>query len=355
MKVDKHEKLHFLVPGSLDNRTGGTIYDKRIIEGLEKLGIRPHVHEVLGNFPHPDNETIDGIRSMMERTPDNSKVIIDGLILGVIPEILRSERGRLKFVGLIHHPLCDETGLNDEEITTLLEKESNALGSVLALIVTSRFTAHRIKQLEMVQNDHLIHVVEPGVDAASLSPEHVPGKSFSFSSVGAVTKRKAHQDLLSAIAPLKDMDWTLTCIGKLDQDKEYADKTLKMTEDLDLSSRVHFTGELSEEKLEHILKNTDVLVHPSRYEGYGMVVMEAIARGIPVISSSGGALKYTVPKGSGILFEPGDEKHLKDVLFSILKDDLLYYKIRRGAVEAREGIRTWDLAAVEFKRALEGI
>lgn len=353
MKNERLLKLHFLVPGSIKNRTGGTIYDRRIIEGLEKLGINVKLHEVSGNFPYPDVEEVDSLSSLLEKIPDNSLAIIDGLILGVIPKIIKPHSGRLKIIALIHHPLCDETGFDDRERIRLLERESRSLKSVSSIMVTSIFTSERMRELELVEENHRITVVEPGADPSPLSPEHVPGETLKLISIGAVTKRKSHQDLLSALSTLKELDWNLICMGSLDQDREYAEETLKMVEKSGLSDRVIFTGEVSEQKLKDIIQNAHLLVHPSRYEGYGMVITEAISRGIPVLSSSGGALKFTLPEGAGILHEPGNVQSLNKALSSILKDEVLYSIIRKGAERAREEIRTWDQAAAEFKIALE--
>ena len=108
----KTKQLHVVVPGAINQRTGGYLYDSRIVDGLRRLEWSVVVHELSGIFPGPDREARDTLTRVLEDLPDHSFVVIDGLAMGGLPEPLQLHRTRLTLVGLVHHPLADETGLD---------------------------------------------------------------------------------------------------------------------------------------------------------------------------------------------------------------------------------------------------
>ena len=89
---------------------------------------------------------------------------------------------------------------------------------------------------------------------------------------------------------------------------------------------------------------SDVLVLPTFYEGYGMAVAEALARGIPVVSTRTGAIPDLVGTEAGVLVPPGDEAALAEALRSVIDDPLLRARLQAGAREARSRLR--DLGAL---------
>src|SRR4029079_14446592 len=77
--------------------------------------------------------------------------------------------------------------------------------------------------------------------------------------------------------------------------------------DAGLGERIEITGPLDEKQLAEQYASADAFVIASLYEGYGMVLAEAMARGLPVVCTTGGAAPETVPDGAGIKVPPGDE------------------------------------------------
>ena len=99
-----------MVPGSIDQRTGGYVYDARIVRGLRELGWRVAVHSLSGLFPEADSEAHAQMTSTLAALPAGARVVIDGLAMGGVPESVRVEHARLRIVSLVHHPLADENG-----------------------------------------------------------------------------------------------------------------------------------------------------------------------------------------------------------------------------------------------------
>jgi glycogen(starch) synthase len=104
--------------------------------------------------------------------------------------------------------------------------------------------------------------------------------------------------------------------------------------------RIHFTGWLSASQLARWYRSADVLVVPSRYEPFGMVILEGMIHGLPIIASNVGGPAEILDHGrTGLLFPPRDVAALAEQLIAILRDRELRQRIgRAGAAEAR---RSW--------------
>jgi len=98
-----------------------------------------------------------------------------------------------------------------------------------------------------------------------------------------------------------------------------------------------------------------VFVLASRFEGYGMAYAEAIARGLPVIGTSAGAIPETVPPGTGIIVKPDDSPALADALRKIIEDPTERLRLRSAAGAAGARLPTWQDSAKIFSRAIETV
>ncbi|MGH7260638.1 MAG: glycosyltransferase [Nitrospiraceae bacterium] len=116
--------------------------------------------------------------------------------------------------------------------------------------------------------------------------------------------------------------------------------------------RVHFTGWLSPDALARWYREADVLVVPSRYEPFGMVVLERMLYGLPIAAADvGGPAKIPEHEHTGLLFPPRDAGALADTLIRLVKTPLL--RQRLGQAAAREVRRMWLYSrVVERMRAV---
>ena len=159
--------LVLLVPGRVDTLTGGYAYDRQMVDGLRRRGWSVVVRELDGSFPQPTAAARSDAVRALAAMPDASTVLIDGLAPGVMPDETWREARRLRVVGLVHHPLAAETGLEPHIVRRLEESERRALAAVHQVIVTSRATAAALDRYGVAANR--IAVVEPGTERAPLS------------------------------------------------------------------------------------------------------------------------------------------------------------------------------------------
>lgn len=106
----------------------------------------------------------------------------------------------------------------------------------------------------------------------------------------------------------------------------------KLTKKLNLEKNVLFMGEVSRLKIPGLLANSGILILPSRREGFGVVLIEAMAAGVPVIGSNTGGITDIIQDGySGLKFPKGDYEKLSSLIYLLLADKELYRKLSLNA------------------------
>ena len=355
--------LHFFVPGALDQRTGGYLYDARMVRGLEALAWQVVVHELPGRWPEPESADLEAFDSQLTALAPGSLVLIDGLAGGAHPELFERHMPRLRIVALVHHPLGDETGVSEADRERLLALEMRGLAAAAGTIVTSPFTARRLEGLRA--DPARVRVVIPGTEPAhqavsTLEPTRDFGSpgwprtegAVRLLSVGSVTPRKGHDLLVEALADVADRPWHCIVAGSLERAPEFVRQVQHRVEHLALGARIDFTGELDDAALTALLESADVFVLPSWYEGYGMALTEALQHGLPVISTTGGAIADTVPVAAGRLVTPGDGKALSAALAEVLDSPGTRQAMADAARKHAAALPDWSQQAAQFARAL---
>lgn len=343
------ETLYFLIPGDIDTLTGGYRYDKRIVQGLRALGRTVELISLAGNYPWPDASELSAAQACLAELPDGALALIDGLASGVMQKPLASQAGRLRLVSLVHHPLALETGLSAQQAEELRASERAALQYMERIITTSDTTALSLRDYGVAAEQ--ISTICPGTDRAPLASGSTDG-TFHLLCVATLTRRKGHAVLLDALAMLQDLPWTLTCAGSDTRDAETAQSLFRQADSLALQSRIHFTGEVDEDRLQQCYHEAELFVLASHHEGYGMVLDEAIARGLPIVASNAGAMAATVPVGAGLLCPPADPLSLATALRQFMEDSDTRDALQTAARQARDDLRSWQQAATEFDEAL---
>jgi glycosyltransferase involved in cell wall biosynthesis len=342
-------KLDLVVPGELVTRTGGYIYDRRIVEGMSARGWRITVHALDMSFPLPTPCALHEAQRALMRIPSGRRVVLDGLALGGMPALIETEADRLRLIALIHHPLALETGLETDTVLRLREAEKRALDATYRVITTSATTAHNLA-LYGVPLERL-SVVNPGTDPAPLAAGS-GSDSLHLLCVAALIPRKGHALLIEALNRLRNKAWRLSCVGSATRDPVTALALRLQIAALGLSDRITLTGELDDDVLADCYHRADAFVLASHHEGYGMAYAEALARGLPVVGTRAGAIPETVPSSAGLLVAPGDVGALAEALHLLLVDHELRARLRAGARVARNRLPSWEQACAGFAAAL---
>ena len=86
----------FLVPGPINSRTGGSIYDRRMVESLRRRGWDIRVVELEAGFPQPAAAAVADAAAGLAALPDGTLAVMDGLALSALPDLIAREAARLR-------------------------------------------------------------------------------------------------------------------------------------------------------------------------------------------------------------------------------------------------------------------
>ncbi len=332
--------MQFVVPGSLCEVTGGYHYDRRLLEGLQSLGWRITIRTLDAGFPFPTREALDAAAAVFAAFSDGDLVLIDGLALGAMPEVVAAHATRLRLVGLVHHPLAFESGLAADVAERLRRSEQAALRSMRHVIVTSAFTREGLVSYEVARA--CISVVEPGTYAAPLAKgSH---DSCNILCVANLIPRKGHDVLIEALSALRHLPWRLTCVGSTKRSPATAAALGRQIDATGLGAHVRLLGELDGAALERCFIAADLFVLPTRHEGFGMVVAEALAHGLPVLATKTGAIPDLVLPDAGLIVPPDDPEALRQALSYLLTEQDALARLARGARAVRDRLPRWAQA-----------
>ncbi|MYS28809.1 glycosyltransferase, partial [Streptomyces sp. SID7804] len=303
--------VHFVMPGAVDDPSapsGGNAYDRRLCLDLPGFGWQVHRHPVPGAWPRPDTGARTELARTLRELPDGAAVLLDGLVACGVPDIVVPEAERLRMAVLVHLPLGDETGLDPAVATELDARERAVLRAVPAVVATSDWAARRLVAHHGLAPER-VHAAAPGADIAPLAPG-TDGVSRLLC-VAAVTPRKGQHRLVEALASVADLPWSCALVGSLGQDPGYVARLRDLIRDHGLRDRLELAGPRTGAALDAHFADADLMVLTSYAETYGMVVTEALARGIPVLATDVGGLPEAVgraPDGGmpGILVPPDD-------------------------------------------------
>jgi len=337
-----------VVPEGIDDPTrpsGGNTYDRRVRSGLSAVGWEVQVHEVPGQWPRSDASSDAALARVLTGLPDGAVVLVDGLVASPSADVLVPAAARLRLVALVHMPLGQHAANGARE------RERAVLRAAAAVVTTSRWAAHVVSSLYALPPDR-VHVAEPGADVGELAPGTATGGTLL--SVAAVTPVKGHDVLVDALALLPELPWSCLCVGSLARDVRFAGSIRRRIRKRGLDGRVRFSGPQTGTNLSCSYGSADVLVLPSRSETYGMVVTEALARGLPVIATAVGGVPEALGYGAGGtrpgLLVPPDDMALR----AVVTDRTVRARLAEGARAARSRLRSWDDAAALMARTIEG-
>jgi glycosyltransferase involved in cell wall biosynthesis len=345
-------RLAFVVPGDLATATGGYRYDRRIIHELRQLGWKVNVLDIGYGFPFPSpNQRATALATLSE-VPDGCPIVIDGLAFGALPEA-GTLRPRKPLIALVHQPLALESGLDAAQADLFRKSERAALAATVHVVVTSETTAEIVITDYGVPPNH-VSVVRPGNDPvpqASGSCDNI----IRLLSVGSVVPGKGYDLLIAALAMLADMPWRLTIAGDRTRNPAAAAQLDADIEAFGLGDRIEVLGAVPPDRIIELSLASDLFVLASRFESYGMALAEAIAHGLPVVSTTAGAIRDTVPAAASVLVPPDDADALAGALRRLIGDASERQRLATNARAAAAQLPTWQESAQKFAGAIETV
>ena len=341
----------FAVPGNITLPTGGYAYARKIFELLPDYGVNVKRIELSQTFPHPDNATIAATSHIFAQLPPTMPILVDGLAYGAMPPMLVDQIAS-PITALVHHPLAYETGVVEADKRRFIAFETHALKKAAKVIANSQPTARLLMREYGVLADKLT-VAQPGTEAAPRATGS--GSPYELLAIGAVIPRKGYTVLIDALSQMTCRDWRLTIVGATSHNPIYTNKVHEAIAQAGLYRQVELTGAISDHDLQVRFSKADVFVMPSLFEGYGMVLSEAVARGLPIVCSTGGAMAETVSDDIAIKVPPGDVQALAKALDIILIDGALRKKLSDASWAEARRLPSWNGCASVISNVLKSL
>jgi glycosyltransferase involved in cell wall biosynthesis len=319
-------KIGLMVYEPLKDQSGGYLYDRKIVEYLKDRRYEVLVY----TFPFEISRVIkDDVELLIEDKLCHEDLLEFNLHL--------KRAFPIPVIALVHYLEYLEPGSKKEKTK---EKEKEFLKTCDAVIVNSAGTSNEVRKLKV---ELLTLIAYPGCDHFALPSEFkrkVPQKFLELLSVGNLIPSKGFHLLLDALGGLSDYPWELRIVGNETVDVRYIELLRKKARKF--GNRVQFLGQVSPKELSEIYLDSDLFILPSYFEGYGMVVAEAVLHFLPVIASRVGGIPEIIQNGrEGILIPPGDKSALKQALQDFLEHHERLEPFIEACARRRSSLPTW--------------
>ena len=337
-------EIVFVVPGRLDQLTGGYLFERHIVEGLRARGRMVQVIELSARDPTADDAMIAAI-------PDGTGTVVDGLALTTLGEVVAAQAHRLRVVAFVHGPLAQETDLPLAAAQRAARHEAGLLSRVRGILCPSRKTAAAVAGYGV--SSERIAFVSPGTAKPKRPSRLRRGPVRALLCVANVVPRKGHELLVEAMAQIVDLDWSLVCIGSLERDLATALRVRRKIRAAGLDRRITLAGERPPQAVERAYREADAFVLPSFHEGYGMVYAEAMVHGLPVIATTAGAIPETVPQQAGLLVPPGNAPALARAVRRVIAQPAFGARLAAGSRAKGALLPSWSQATAAWEAAFD--
>ncbi len=202
-----------------------------------------------------------------------------------------------------------------------------------------------------------ISIVPCGVDLGRFSPDGPVARRrlpHRLVAVGRLVPRKGFDIAITALAQLPETELVIAGgpeRGRLSQDPEAA-RLRQLAEKLGVGDRVRWPGQVSREDMPALLRSADAVVCTPWYEPFGIVPLEAMACGVPVVASAVGGLTDTVVDGvTGLLVRPHQPKELASRARRLIDDPALCHAYGTAGHDRAVARYSWDRVAADTLRA----
>lgn len=340
----------FAIPGDLQTRTGGYVYERRLLESLNQIGLPVRHVPLITSWPHPTPQAERDLARQLATLPPGLPLILDGLVFGAMETALLAAQPR-PVIAMLHHPLGLEAGLPPDRARALIARETANLRHAAHVVVPSAHTRD-ILVADFEVPPGRISVALPGFDRPQAGPPVVRDDPPLILSVGIICTRKGHDVLLDALARVAHLDWQAAIVG-LTHEESVRQSLLAQRARLDLDGRVRLTGVVSPEDLDRMYRAATLFALATRYEGYGMALSEAQLHGLPILSCAVGAVPQTLPPGAAILTAPDDPDAFAQGLADILTDPQLRDRLATESRRRGRMLPEWTDTAQVMRAALD--
>lgn len=333
--------------------TGGFVYNTRLMQELALRGWEVAPLDLPPGFPRPDAGARARSAALLAALPDGALAVADQICFSPLSDALVREAARLRLVMIFHHPIAMEEGLAAGARARFMADERAALAACGLVIVSSQTTAGTLSTDYGVPAERIV-VAPPGIERSAVAAPPASAVPLLLS-VGAVIPRKGYHVMVEALAGLVHVPWTLSIVGDLDRVPDYAVELQAIIRDAGLDERVCLEGSLPRTDLDARWQSAHVYVAASLHEGYGMAVAEAIARGLPTVTTGADAVRGWLDPMAALIVPERAPEALRAALARVLAEPALRAELRAAALRQATRLPNWADSAQLVHARLAGL
>ena len=265
----------------------------------------------------------------------------------------------------IHHPITKDHKLEIENASSWKERLSSKrwhnflpmqkrVAPKLRNIICVSQPSKEDVISEFKVDEERITVIPNGIDIETFKPS-LKSKPFEYNIVTTASSDIPLKGLRNLILALPRVikefpNTSLTVIGKSPKKS----KLYKLIDDLDLEDRISFRSGIDEEEIVDIYHNSDIAVIPSLYEGFGFGAGEAMACGVPLISTDSGGLKQVIGD-SALKIKPGSVVEIEEGISKLFHNEAIRKDLIKKGRKRMEEYFDWKIAAKSYVNLFEGL
>jgi glycosyltransferase involved in cell wall biosynthesis len=349
--------IGLVIYGSLDTMSGGYLYDRKLAAYLREQG------DTLEVISLPWRSYLSHLTDNLRfRLPYNLDLLIEDELNHPSLLAANAQPHSYPILSLVHNLHSSEKRAAWQN-TFFRAVEKRYLQSVDGFIFNSLTTRDAVQALaggdRKASNwDKPYVIATPGGDRlGTLTPEQIRARTrepgpLRLLFLANVTPLKGIHVLLEALR-LVTSDFRLDVIGSLTVDPPYAREMQQKVIAQGLRSKILFHGILDGEALAQKLRESQVLVIPSFYEGFGISFLEGMAFGLPAIGTTAGAIPQLISNGeNGFLIDPGDSGKLAQTIQELASNREYLDRLSLAALQRFQSQPTWAESAESVRSYL---
>ena len=338
--------------------TGGTKINNQVLDVLKSM---PDVKVVLKNkqisvkkeHKKTSRKTPFFIKTIVynffylryrEEAKNKDYIFTDSRLFARLPLLLlalKTTNSKTKFI-ITHHHFCflEQQSLLKNKIYKFLE--INFLKQADRILVFSDYTYNLALQNRIPKDKINLNVL--GFEKGSANNNELTNDTKELLYIGTIEERKGLIYLLKAINSIPidiKSKIKVNIVGNYDSESNYYNDLLSYIKANELDNVVKFYGWVSDEELNKLKNNALFFVFPSLYEGFGMVIGEAMIYGLPVVAFDNSAMPYIIKDNyNGLLARDKDYLDLADKITKLILDKDLRKRLSKGAIQTADSLNT---------------
>ncbi len=352
-------RLALLIYGSLETLSGGYLYDQMLVKALERRGDvvtvlslpwRDYPNHLMDNFSPALYRQLAGLQVdilLQDELNHPSLFWLNQRLSRNAVKVRQTSPLIKPVISIVHHLRCSEARpVWQNSLYRWVERRY--LESVNGFIFNSRTTQKVVEGLIGSGKPSLVAFpggdrLQPGLTEEEITIRAHQSGPLRILFLGSVIPRKGLHILLASLALIPKELWRLTIAGRLDVDRAYVEQIRRILANSCLRDCVEITGSIGDMELKHLLLSSQILAVPSSYEGFGIVFLEGMGFGLPVIATKAGAAPEMIThEQDGFLVEPGDVQALANHLQTVALDRNRLLALSLAAQKRYQDYPTWE-------------